>query len=124
VNRRHDCVGNIPIFVAGVEIETVAYFGIVFEWCGNFREDAALLIVPAKKGRPIQAVAIEVVKFREDSFVGQTAQYGDGSLPLLAGPCVPFGSRIFQIEGAVGAAIEVEMQTGKKIEAFELGLRG
>src|SRR6185437_2254652 len=48
-DRRHDGVGDIPIFVAGVEVETVTDFRIVFEGRGNFGEDAALLIVPAKK---------------------------------------------------------------------------
>src|SRR6266851_7616759 len=92
MDRRHERVCQVPIFIPAVKINPIADGGIACKGRSEFGVDASFLIIPTCKRAPIQSVLAEIVEFRVDGQIRQASQEGKSALQFRAAPAVLLGS--------------------------------
>lgn len=116
-----ESVGDVPVLVAGVEIDFVEGFGVVaprgFEGGG----EAAFLFVPAVESFDVAGGVIEVVEGGVDGEVGEAAEGLEPGGDVGGGEAGAGEGIEGEVEVAVGASLEVEAVAEEDAEGVGAG---
>ncbi len=117
-------MGDVPIFVASVEIDSVESFGVVAPGRFEGGGEAAFLLVPAVESFDVAGGVIQVVEGGVDGEVGEAAEGLEPGGDVCGGEARAGDGVEGEVEVAVGAGLEVEAVAEEDAKSVGAGASG